>query len=202
MVEKARVVPYETYALSTLTGEMRDRMTQHQTAEELLTPAEVAAMLFVDPKTVTRWARAGKLDAIRTPGGHRRYRKIDVLAIMAGDYRTAGIDGSPLVSDPRDSMVVVDGDSNAAEAAEAKATALEAEAERAAHTVLETAHAVALAAERAAEAATRARAARAYASAAAQRVSTQPQPKAAEVQVPSQRGRADQRAEQQDPVSA
>jgi len=37
----------------------------------LLTPAEVAAMLRVDPKTVTRWARAGKLSSIRTPGGHR-----------------------------------------------------------------------------------------------------------------------------------
>jgi len=33
----------------------------------------VAALLFVDPKTVTRWAMAGKLAAIRTPGGHRRY---------------------------------------------------------------------------------------------------------------------------------
>ncbi|MCW2868529.1 MAG: binding domain protein excisionase family, partial [Marmoricola sp.] len=39
----------------------------------LLTPAEVAAILFVDPKTVTRWARAGKLNCFRTPGGHRRF---------------------------------------------------------------------------------------------------------------------------------
>ena len=37
--------------------------------ERLLTPAEVAALFRVDPKTVTRWAQAGKLTAIRTLGG-------------------------------------------------------------------------------------------------------------------------------------
>ena len=153
-------------------------------------------MLFVDPKTVTRWARAGKLDAIRTPGGHRRYRKVDVLAIMTGDYRTADVDASPLIRDSREAMVLVDGDTDPAGVAEATATALEAEAELAARTVLETAHAVALAAEKAAEATARARAARAYASAAAQS-----QLQAAAVQIPSQRGRAEQRTEQ-DPVSA
>lgn len=44
-------------------------------AEPLLTPAEVATMFRVDPKTVTRWAKAGKLTSIRTLGGHRRYRE-------------------------------------------------------------------------------------------------------------------------------
>ena len=50
----------------------------------LLTPAEVAAMLRVDPKTVTRWARAGKITAIRTLGGHRRYRASEVRALLGG----------------------------------------------------------------------------------------------------------------------
>lgn len=50
--------------------------------EALLTPAEVAALFRVDPKTVTRWARAGKLSAIRTLGGHRRFRESEVLALM------------------------------------------------------------------------------------------------------------------------
>ena len=40
--------------------------TRTQDAEPLLTPAEVAAMFRVDPKTVTRWAKAGKLTSIRT----------------------------------------------------------------------------------------------------------------------------------------
>jgi excisionase family DNA binding protein len=52
--------------------------------EPLLTPAEVAAMFRVDPKTVTRWAKAGKLTSIRTLGGHRRYRESEVRALISG----------------------------------------------------------------------------------------------------------------------
>ena len=52
--------------------------------EPLLTPAEVATMFRVDPKTVTRWAKAGKLTSIRTLGGHRRYRETEVRALLAG----------------------------------------------------------------------------------------------------------------------
>lgn len=51
--------------------------------EPLLTPAEVATMFRVDPKTVTRWAKAGKLTSIRTLGGHRRYREIEVRELLA-----------------------------------------------------------------------------------------------------------------------
>ncbi len=53
-------------------------------AEALLTPAEVASMFRVDPKTVTRWAKSGKLTSIRTLGGHRRYRESEVKALLAG----------------------------------------------------------------------------------------------------------------------
>ena len=53
-------------------------------AEALLTPAEVAALFRVDPKTVTRWAKAGKLTSIRTLGGHRRYREAEVRALLSG----------------------------------------------------------------------------------------------------------------------
>ncbi len=53
-------------------------------AETLLTPAEVAALFRVDPKTVTRWAKAGKLSSIRTLGGHRRYRETEVRSLLAG----------------------------------------------------------------------------------------------------------------------
>ena len=51
-------------------------------AEHLLTPSEVAALFRVDPKTVTRWAKAGKLTSIRTLGGHRRYRASEVHALL------------------------------------------------------------------------------------------------------------------------
>ncbi len=50
--------------------------------EALLTPSEVAALFRVDPKTVTRWAQAGKISAIRTLGGHRRYRESEVRELL------------------------------------------------------------------------------------------------------------------------
>jgi len=55
-----------------------------QTDEQLLTPAEVAKLFRVDPKTVTRWAKSGKLSSIRTLGGHRRYRADEVRTLLEG----------------------------------------------------------------------------------------------------------------------
>ena len=50
--------------------------------ENLLTPSEVAALFRVDPKTVTRWAKAGKLTSIKTLGGHRRYKESEFKALL------------------------------------------------------------------------------------------------------------------------
>jgi excisionase family DNA binding protein len=50
--------------------------------DQLMTTAEVAAAFRVDPKTVTRWAKKGKLTSIRTLGGHRRYKREEVLALV------------------------------------------------------------------------------------------------------------------------
>jgi excisionase family DNA binding protein len=47
-----------------------------------LTPGEVARLFGVDPKTVTRWAAAGKLTPQRTLGGHRRYRADEVRGLL------------------------------------------------------------------------------------------------------------------------
>jgi excisionase family DNA binding protein len=63
--------------------------------EVLLTPAEVASLFRVDPKTVTRWAKAGKLTSIRTLGGHRRYKDSEVKALLnniSGDKTMNGGD--------------------------------------------------------------------------------------------------------------
>lgn len=46
----------------------------------LITPGEAAAILRVDPKTVTRWAIAGRVRYARTPGGHRRLSAAQILA--------------------------------------------------------------------------------------------------------------------------
>lgn len=51
--------------------------------DRLLTTGEVAAKFRVDPKTVTRWAAAGRLSSVRTPGGHRRFRESIVEAFLA-----------------------------------------------------------------------------------------------------------------------
>jgi excisionase family DNA binding protein len=53
-----------------------------------LTVAEVAALFRVDRQTVLRWDQRGKLKAsFRTLGGHRRYRKEEVLALLRPEPR-------------------------------------------------------------------------------------------------------------------
>ena len=51
--------------------------------DRLLTPAEVAVMLNVVPKTVTTWAKNGRLSSVRTIGGHRRFYEAEVLKLVA-----------------------------------------------------------------------------------------------------------------------
>jgi excisionase family DNA binding protein len=63
-----------------------ETMTQPN-GEQLLTPAQVASIFCVDPKTVTRWAEAGKLTAVRTLGGHRRYLAHEVHALATSQSR-------------------------------------------------------------------------------------------------------------------
>lgn len=58
--------------------------THSSETEALLTPSEVATLFRVDPKTVTRWAKSGKLSSIRTLGGHRRYRESEVRELLNG----------------------------------------------------------------------------------------------------------------------
>lgn len=66
--------------------------TRQSETDALLTPSEVAAMFRVDPKTVTRWAKAGKISSIRTLGGHRRYRETEVRRLLGGVPRQRGTD--------------------------------------------------------------------------------------------------------------
>ena len=70
------------------------------TRDRLLTPGEVAALFRVDPKTVTRWAAAGRINSIRTPGGHRRFRESEVRALLAGNVEPATDPGSIALVQP------------------------------------------------------------------------------------------------------
>lgn len=45
---------------------------------ELMTPREVARFFRVNPRTVSRWGKSGKLSTVRTPGGHSRYLRTEV----------------------------------------------------------------------------------------------------------------------------
>jgi excisionase family DNA binding protein len=48
-----------------------------------LHPAEVAD-LHVSPKTVSRWAKEGKLPFLKTLGGHRRYPEAEIRDLAEG----------------------------------------------------------------------------------------------------------------------
>lgn len=52
-------------------------------SDRLLTPAEVAGLFRVDRKTVGRWAKNGRLRAIRTPGGQNRFFASEINALLA-----------------------------------------------------------------------------------------------------------------------
>ena len=58
-------------------------MAETHEALELLTPSEVAAMFRVNPKTVTRWAHAGRISYIKTLGGHRRFRADEIRKLVS-----------------------------------------------------------------------------------------------------------------------
>lgn len=64
---------------------MSDKPSIIDGEDRLLTPAEVASMWRCNPKTVTRWAKTGRLPSIRTPGGHQRFRESVVRALLDGE---------------------------------------------------------------------------------------------------------------------
>ncbi|MBM3691211.1 MAG: BldC family transcriptional regulator [Actinobacteria bacterium] len=53
--------------------------------DELMTPGEVARLFAVDPKTVSRWANAGKISSVKTIGGHRRLLASEIRAKLAAN---------------------------------------------------------------------------------------------------------------------
>ena len=47
-----------------------------------LRTAQVADLLYVSPKTVSRWAKEGKLPFMKTLGGHRRYPEAEIRELV------------------------------------------------------------------------------------------------------------------------
>ena len=64
-------------------------ITEERDGDRLLPPSEVARRFGVGPRTVTEWAKAGKLGYRRTVGGQRRYPESEVRALLASLEVTA-----------------------------------------------------------------------------------------------------------------
>jgi len=58
---------------------------QYNVADGYLHTAEVAAILHVSPKTVSRWTKEGRLPFLKTLGGHRRYPETKIRELAAGN---------------------------------------------------------------------------------------------------------------------
>jgi excisionase family DNA binding protein len=75
--DRRRVAPH--------TGDNRQEWSawcQTPTEPRYLRTAQVAELLHVSPKTVSRWAQEGRLPYLRTLGGHRRYPDAEIRALV------------------------------------------------------------------------------------------------------------------------
>jgi excisionase family DNA binding protein len=63
-------------------SDMRDTTTRGD-GPDLMKPAEVAVLFGVGTKTVARWARTGRVPTVRTLGGHFRFRREDIEALVS-----------------------------------------------------------------------------------------------------------------------
>ena len=50
--------------------------------KELITGKQVAEMFGVHPDTIRDWANDGKLNSVKTLGGHRRYKLSEIQKIV------------------------------------------------------------------------------------------------------------------------
>jgi excisionase family DNA binding protein len=60
----------------------RESVLPQTTESRYLRTAQVAELLHVSPKTVSRWAQEGRLPFFRTLGGHRRYPDAEIRALL------------------------------------------------------------------------------------------------------------------------
>jgi len=72
-----------TNAVSGQPGRMgRNTLDETASTDRWLMPAEAAALFPASTRALRKWAKAGLLNTHRTPGGHRRYREAEVLALV------------------------------------------------------------------------------------------------------------------------
>jgi excisionase family DNA binding protein len=69
-------------------------------SEKLLTPSQVGKLLSVSPITVRFWAKEGRLKFVTTPGGHRRFTRVEIEKFV----------GTKLVDKEKTTIVIVEDD--------------------------------------------------------------------------------------------
>ncbi len=75
--------------------------------DSLLTSYQVGALLQVNPSSINKWVKDGRIPAFRTPGGHRRIRAADLVAFLAQHHMPIP---RPLTGASRRRLLVVDDD--------------------------------------------------------------------------------------------
>jgi excisionase family DNA binding protein len=71
----------DTVGLEKLKENIRQKLKNPK--ELLLTPSAAAELLSVSPTTIRLWARNGRLTSVKTPGGHRRFNRDEVLSLLS-----------------------------------------------------------------------------------------------------------------------
>lgn len=89
---------------------VKNSLEQEIDAERLLTSHEVGALLQVNPSSVNKWVKEGRITAFRTPGGHRRIRARDLVEFLDGHQMPVP---ARLQSASRRRVIVVDADATA-----------------------------------------------------------------------------------------
>jgi excisionase family DNA binding protein len=75
-----------------------ERMVPQPIEPRCLRTAQVAELLQVSPKTVSRWAQEGMLPYLRTLGGHRRYPDAEIRVLLATLSEPSAADPPPATS--------------------------------------------------------------------------------------------------------
>ncbi|MBR8830606.1 MAG: hypothetical protein N5P05_003863 [Chroococcopsis gigantea SAG 12.99] len=72
--------------------------------EDLLQIGDAAKLRGVSIDTLRRWEKSGKIQTVRTEGGHRRYRVADLLKVDNPDLRYTVIYGRVSTPDKKDDL--------------------------------------------------------------------------------------------------
>src|SRR5919108_6373662 len=86
-------------------------MIEEPKTKTIYTTHEVSRLLHVNPRSVINWIEQSLLPSYRTPGGHRRIRREDLLAFV----RKHQIPTPPSLVDGKFSVLIVEDDHEIAE---------------------------------------------------------------------------------------